>query len=181
MAGKRHRPKVRKHLGKKNPKVDVVDEWETMDVDRDEQKAGIERRRKRWRQVETERLLEKAAEQAAIKHAEKMNPDRGREPNFLEKAWLRCDYVLSNVMEKNAYNFLENIRVKDPECYKRLYKIFMSKNMMSRIQAFVDFFAQGGEVPERIPLSEVVKHYRKIKGIRSKIKVVHKGEDDRDL
>ena len=47
----RARAKVRKHLGKKNPKVDVIDEWEHSDIDRDEQKVGMERRERRWKEI----------------------------------------------------------------------------------------------------------------------------------
>ena len=45
----RARAKIRKHLGKKNPKIDVMDEYEWADIDRDEQEAGLKRRERRAR------------------------------------------------------------------------------------------------------------------------------------
>ena len=174
MPSKRVRPKVR---GKK----DVVDEWEITDIDRNEQKMGLKRRAKRWREIETEKMLEKVAEKVAIKNAEKMNPDLRRPPNLIEEAWLRCDYCLSHFMQPPAYNFMENVRMNDPECYKALYKIFMSPNMMEHIGDWVNFFAAGQKVAGRIPLSEVYKHYRKIKGIKGKVVVKRKGKKDKEL
>jgi hypothetical protein len=150
-----------------------------MDIDRNEQKAGLKRRERRWKEIESELASARKAEKIAIKNAEKMG--NSREPNMIEQAWLRCDYVLSNLMEPKAYKFMELVRVKDPECYKRLYRIFMSKNTMHHIQYFVDYFASGGTTQEPIKFSSIIKEYRKIKGIKSKFTVKHKGEDDFDL
>lgn len=166
---------------KHDPKKGIIDEWEISDIDRDEQEKGLKRRKKRWKEIEHQQRLEKKATKLAIKNAEKMKPSGRRQPSMIEAAWLKCDYVLNNVMEKRAYDLMEFLRMKDPECYKALYKIFMSKNMMIRINFFVDFFAKGGEVPERVKLADVVKHYRKYKGIKSKIKVIRKGEDEYEL
>ena len=143
---KKTRPKVR---GKK----DVVDEWEIMDIDRDQQKAGLKRRERRWKQIEKERVLAKRAEKVAIEKAEKMGNVRNANP--IELAWLRCDFVLSNIMQIPAYNQMEYYREKDPECYKALYKIFMSPYMMKNIQYFVDYFDKGGVVKKKITLADV--------------------------
>lgn len=176
-SGKRskQRPKIR---GKR----DVVDEWEFCDIDRDEQKAGLKRREKRWREIQLDIEEKKELEKKAIENAEKfgrINPAGVITP--LQEAWLRCDYVLYNIMEKDAYNFLEHKRKNDPDCYKYLYKIFMSRYMMRNIEYFVQLFANDYKLPKRIPLSEIYKHYRKYKGIRPNIMVKHKGEKEKKL
>jgi len=171
---KKQRPKVR---GKK----DVVDEWETMDIDRDEQERGLKRRKRRWKEIEAHNRKIRALEKKALKKAQKIKPENYRQPTPIEAAWLRCDYVLSNIMDKKAYHFMEVAREKDVKCYKYLYKIFMSRNMMEHIQDFVIFFAKGGKSEELISFPTVIKHYRKYKGIKSNIKIAHKGEEEYDL
>lgn len=172
-------------MGKVRPKVrgkkDVVDEWEFADIDRAEQKIGLKRRARRWKMIEKARKDAIKAEKLAIKNAEKMNPDLRREPNELEKAWLRCDYVLSNVMQVPAYDMMEYLRINEPKTYKYLYKIFMSKYMMQNINQFVEYFAKGGKAKTMIKLSDIVKEYRKMKGIKSKIVIKRKNQEDIEL
>jgi hypothetical protein len=171
---KRVRPKVR---GKK----DVLDEWEVADIDRDQQKEGLKRRERRWKEIEREIKRQKMLEKKAIVNAGKMETVYGRQPTPLEEAWLRCDYVLFNIMTMAAYQMLEWIRVNDPKGYRYLYRTFMSKNMMDNIEYFVDFFAQGNTIPKKIPKHEVIRHYVKYKGYKGSVKVKHKGEEEYDL
>jgi len=182
MTNKRARPKVRKHLGKLNPKVDVVDEWEEGNIDRDEQKAGLERRERRWKEIQLAQKEEAKLNKKAMDNADKM--ERGnilRDPTPLELAWLRCDFILSHLMEQKAYEFMEYQRINDAEVYKQLYRKFMSRHMMLFAQAYMDFFAKGGKAPRIITFGEVVQAYKKIKGIKTKFKVIHKGEDEKEL
>lgn len=174
MPSKRVRPKVR---GKK----DVIDEWEFIDIDRDQQKAGLKRRAKRWKEIDRQIANNKKAEKIAIKNAEKMNPDLRRQPNAIESAWLRCDYVIYNIMQQPAYNQMEEFRTNDPKAYKALYKVFMSKYMMEHIQYFVDYFASGQVVKKKITLADIIKNYRKIRGIKAKIIIKRKGKKDIEL
>jgi len=171
----RQRPKVR---GKR----DVIDEWEWADIDRDEQKAGLKRREKRWKEINLEIKRQKNLEKKAISKAEKMEtPPRGRQPTELEAAWLRCDFILYNMMTQAAYATMEWLRLNDPDGYKHLYKTFMSRNMMENIQMYVDYFAQGGKVDMQVKKSDILRYYIKYKGYKPTIKVKHKGEKERDL
>jgi len=180
---KKVRPKHRKELSKPESETNIVDEWEFIDIDRDEQKRGLKRRDRRWKNMKLEEIRAKKAEKIAIKMAEKMKPvDPFRQPNEIELAWLRCDYVLWNIMETKAYAFMEHLRTTKPKAYKHLYKIFMSRNMMEHIQYFVDYFASGGITEERIKLSSVIKHYRKFQGEKvTNITIKRKNEEEREL
>jgi len=171
---KKARPKVRH-------KKDVLDEWEVADIDRDEQKAGLIRREKRWKMMELAQKYQQELEKKAIDEAEHMNRPRNQLLTPLQEAWLRCDYLLFNIMEKNAYAFMEYQRKNDPEIYKKLYRKFMSKNMMEHAQYYVDYFARGNKAPKLVMIGDVVKEYKKLKGIKSNIKIIHKGEDEREL
>lgn len=175
MAGKRARAKVR---GNKN----IYDEWEHGDIDRDDQKAGLKRRDRRWKQIELERKRQKALEKQAIDNIEKMDRgSKGRPLTELETAWLRCDFLLSNIMERKAYKFMEWQRVNDPDAYRRLYRKIMSRNMMEFAQEYVDYFAKGYKAPVTVSFPEIVRLYKKIKGIKTRIKLIHKGEDEYEL
>lgn len=175
MPNKRARPKVR---GNKN----VYDEWEHSDIDRDEQEAGLKRRERRWKEIELQQKEARKLEKKAIDEVEKMQRGtKGRALTPIEEAWLRCDYILSHLMDKKAYVFMEHARLKDPECYKYLYRLFMSPHMMHYAQRYVDFFAKGGVSPTQITFGNVIKQYRKYKGIRSKIKIKRKGEKEHEI
>ncbi len=175
MAGKKARAKVR---GNKN----VYDEWEHADIDRDEQSAGLKRRDKRWKEILIEQQKQRNLEKKALEDVGYQNRGyKGRPPTELETAWLRCDFILANIMDRKSYQFMEWQRVHDTDAYKRLYRHFVSKNMLQNMQQYVDYFAQGYKAPRLIPFPEVIKYYKKIKGIKSKMKVFHKGEDEYDL
>ena len=183
MPSKKGRPKVRGKMHKGRNKDDVYDEWEHGDIDRDEQTAGLKRRAKRWKEIELAQKNDTKLEQDALAKADKIGGKRSllRDPTPLEEAWLRCDFLLANMMIKQAYEFMEWQRLNDVDTYKRLYRVFMSKAMMQNAQLYVDYFAQGFTPPRLITYPEVIKAYKKIKGIRSKIKIVHKGEDEKEL
>ena len=163
-------------------KTEIVDEYDLADIDKDEQRAGLERRDKRWKEIKFAQKQERLLEKKAIDEVEKMERDiKGRTMTAIQEAWLRCDFLLSNIMEQKAYEFMEWQRLNDPECYKYLYKQSMSPYMMHYAQMYVDYFARGGEAPILISHGDIVKKYRKYKGIKTKFKIVHKGEEEHDL
>lgn len=170
MSYKRKRAKIRH-------KRDVLDEWEWADIDRDEQEAGLKRRAQRWKEIKREVERQKMLERKAVQDADKMprTAPRDRQPTPLEEAWLRCDYVLFNMMTMSAYQMMEWCRTNDVEAYKHLYKIFMSRNMMENIQTYVDFFAQGGKTDRKIKKEDVIRHYLRYKGYKPKIMVERDG------
>jgi len=175
MSWKKVSPKAR---GNKN----LFDEWEVADIDRDEQEAGLARRAKRWKEMEFGRKNKQNLEKIAIDNADKMVTKESlfKNPSPLKMAWLRCDFILSNIMEKQAYDFMEWQRVNDPTAYKVLYRKFVSPNMMMNAQAYVDYFAQGGKAPKTISYPEIVKAYRNYYGL-TRITVKHKDEEEYEL
>jgi hypothetical protein len=175
--------KAKKYLGKISPKIDVMDEWEVADIDRDEQVAGLKRRDRRYREIALEQKRQMQLEQKSLSVGDKMDRDHSllKEPTELEMAWIRCDYLLYNIMMPQAYEFMEYQRLNDTDTYKKLYRKFMSRYMMENAQIYVDFFAQGGKTNKHISFPDVVKEYKKIKGIQSKIAIVHKGEKEYEL
>ena len=171
---RRQRPKVR---GKKN----VLDERDWADIDRDEQKAGLKRRERRWKEIELEKKRRAQLEKKAIKNADKMvDRDRNRPLHPLEEAWIRCDFVLYHLMNPDVYTAMEWLRFNDLPMYQAMYKRFMPKQMMRDINECVEWFAKGGEV-RRISMTVFRKAYLKYKGYKPTVKVKHKGEKEYDL
>ncbi len=176
------RPKLRKELNKPESETKIIDEWEIADIDRDEQKEGLKRRERRWKEIELENIRQKKLRELAVKKAEKMDQKSVyREPNELEKAWLQCDYILWNIMQKPAYEFMEYHRTEYPDIYKKLYRVFISPYMMENAEFYVDYFANGGKLDKPITLATVIKEYKKIMGVRPEIRIIHKGEKERKL
>lgn len=180
MPNKRARPKVRKHLNKTNPKVDVYDEWEHGDRDRNETEQAMKFRARRWKEIELAQKQAAQLEQDALAEADKIGGKRSllADPTPIEEAWLRCDFLLAQIMERKAYEFMEWQRLNDVTTYKKLYRVFMSRAMMRHAQLYVDYFAKGGKSPINITFPDIIKAYKKIKGIKTKIKIAHKGEDE---
>lgn len=167
---------------KHNIKKGVIDEWEICDVDRDEVNAGQKRRARRWKEIKMQEQIARNLEKQAIKNAEKMKaPPVNRPPTPLEEAWLRCDYILWNIMTQQAYSFMEYQRKNDPDVYKYLYKVFMPQRVMQWAEKYVDLLANGHQFQKKVPLPDVINYYRRFKGIKNTITVKRKGQKDREL
>jgi hypothetical protein len=174
---KKTRPKVR---GKR----DVVDEYDLADIDRNEQKAGIKRRERRWKEIELKQKLKKAEIDNMLKKADKINPNIRQGLTPQQELWLQVDYCLAYLMEEKAHRFLDDIRIQgDIKTYNKLLNIFFSDVMRANLQNWLNYFdATGCRVPDPITLASVVREYRKIKGIKkTNIKIVRKGEKDKEL
>lgn len=174
MGNKRVRPKVR---GKR----DVLDEWEIEDIDRAEQKAGLKRREQRWKENELDELRFMKLQKALEKKKKALKGKKPRQPTEAEVGWLKCDYILHFIMEPKAYDFMYKFTTEDPECYKYLYRIFMSHYMIASADLWIRYFAAGNKPEKTITYGDVIKHYREYKGEKSTIKIKRKGEEEREL
>lgn len=182
MPNKKARPKVR---GKK----DVIDEWEICDIDRDEQQAGLARRERRWKEIQQEIESRRKLEKKALDNAERIDPVTNRDVEKvikhqltpIQEAWLRLDYILFNIMETKAYQFMEYQRLNDPECYKILFKKFISPNMMANVDYYIMYFASGKIAPKKATLADVIREYNRYYNIKPKFTIKHKGEEEKKL
>ena len=160
-------------------KKNVLNEWEFIDIDKDEHENLLKFRDRRWKEI---KLEEKQARELQERLAKKAKAEEKiREPTPADLMWLRADYVLSNTMEKKAYEFMYKLYLGDKNCYVYLFKIFVSKFRMDHIQWWVNFFASGNTVNKLIGYKDVIKHYREYKNIKTKITVKRKGEEDCEL
>ncbi|MBY8984530.1 MAG: hypothetical protein KGD65_05670 [Candidatus Lokiarchaeota archaeon] len=92
----------------------------------------------------------------------------------------KLEFVLKVVLAPEAYDYLSNIKMKDPNVYQAIYNELISADVIQNIDYLIAIIRQQGGVPRKIPLDIVIHLERKVKGIRSKIQVKH-GDDLMDL
>jgi DNA-binding TFAR19-related protein (PDSD5 family) len=83
----------------------------------------------------------------------------------------KIDFVLRAVMEPDAYNHLNKLRSTDPSVYQRIYGELVSQDVVQNIDYLIALIRQRGGVGRRIPLDVIIYLERKIKGVKSSIKV----------
>lgn len=92
----------------------------------------------------------------------------------------KLEFILKVVLAPEAYDYLSNIKMKDPNVYQAIYNELISADVIQNIDYLIAIIRQQGGVPRKIPLDIVIHLERKVKGIRSKIQVKH-GDDLMDL
>lgn len=83
----------------------------------------------------------------------------------------KIDFVLRAVMAPDAYNYLNKLKNTDPLIYQRIYGELVSPEVVQEIDYLVAVIRQRGAAARRIPLDAIIYLERKIKGIKSSIKV----------
>ena len=83
----------------------------------------------------------------------------------------KIDFVLRSVMAPDAYNYLNKLKSTDPLVYQRIYGELVSPEVIQEIDYLVAVIRQRGAALRRIPLDAIIYLERKIKGIKSSIKV----------
>ncbi|MFX1313190.1 MAG: hypothetical protein ACFFHD_11345 [Promethearchaeota archaeon] len=92
----------------------------------------------------------------------------------------KVEYILKVVLAPEAYNYLNNLKVKEPYVYKAIYNELISPDVLQNIDYLLMIIRQRGGIPKTIPLDVIMFLERKIKGIKSKIQV-KRGDDIMDL
>ncbi len=104
----------------------------------------------------------------AIIDAQKMQQvNQERAGNMYEK----IDFILRAVLHPSAYSHLNKLKNDEPEVYQRIYNELISPDVFESIDYLVAVVKQQGGVPRQIPLDAIIYIERKIKGIKSTIKV----------
>jgi len=95
--------------------------------------------------------------------------------------WDKIDYVLRVVLMPDAYSYLTNLKTNEPHVYQRIISELVSSDVTQNIDYLMALIAQQGGVARRIPLDIIIFLERKIKGIKSQIKVKQGDGDMMDL
>ncbi|MFW9826144.1 MAG: hypothetical protein ACFFEY_00815 [Candidatus Thorarchaeota archaeon] len=92
----------------------------------------------------------------------------------------KIDYILKVVLSQDAYNYLSNIKNREPNIYQFIYNELISPDVIQNIDYLLALIRSRGGVPRQIPLDAIIYLERKAKGIKSKIQV-QRGDDFMDL
>jgi len=104
----------------------------------------------------------------AIIDAQKMQQaNKERAGNMYEKV----DFILRAVLHPSAYAHLNKLKNDEPEVYQRIYNELISPDVFESLDYLVAVIKQQGGVPRQIPLDAIIYLERKVKGIKSTIKV----------
>ena len=104
----------------------------------------------------------------AIMDAKKMQQtNQERAGSIYEK----IDFILKAVLHPSAYSHLDKLKKDEPEVYQRIFNELISPDVFESLDYLVAVIKQQGGVPRQIPLDAIIYLERKIKGIKSTIKV----------
>jgi len=92
----------------------------------------------------------------------------------------KIEFILKVVLAPEAYNHLNNLKVRESNVYQAIYNELISPDVLQNIDYLLAIIRQRGGIPRRIPLDAIMFLERKIKGIKSKIQV-KRGDDIMDL
>ena len=92
----------------------------------------------------------------------------------------KIEFVLKVVLSPEAYNYLNNLRGKEPHVYQSIYNELISPDVIQNIDYLLAIIQQRGGIPKKIPLDAIIYLERKAKGVKSRIQV-KRGDDLMDL
>ena len=93
----------------------------------------------------------------------------------------KIDFILRAVLHPSAYSHLDKLKKNEPEVYQRVFNELISPDVYQSLDYLVAVIQQQGGVPRQIPLDAIIYLERKIKGIKSSIKVKRGDGDLMDL
>lgn len=104
----------------------------------------------------------------AIMDAQKMREStQKRQISIADK----INYVLQVVLDPNAYEYLNKLRMEEPRVFQGIYNELISPDVIQNIDLLISIIRRQGGVPRRIPLDAIIYLERQIKGIKGKIKI----------
>ncbi|TFG27947.1 MAG: hypothetical protein EU532_06330 [Promethearchaeota archaeon] len=95
--------------------------------------------------------------------------------------WEKLDYVLKAVMMPDAYAYLNQLKMNEPQVYNWIINELISPDVIENIDYLLAIISQRGGVARRIPKDAIILLERKAKGIKSKIQVKQGDGDMMDL
>lgn len=88
----------------------------------------------------------------------------------------KIEYVLMAVLAPDAYEHLNKLKESEPRVYHAIFNELITPDVIQSIDYLLNIIRSRGGVPRRIPRDVIIYLERKIKGIKSSIKVQRKDE-----
>lgn len=114
----------------------------------------------------------------ALMEAQKRNQSSQEKVSTI---WEKVDYILKSVLMPDAYTYLNQLKMNEPQVYNWIRNELISPDVIENIDYLLAIISQRGGVPRRIPKDVIILLERKAKGIKSKIQVKQGDGDIMDL
>ena len=88
----------------------------------------------------------------------------------------KLDNVLQAVLDPDAYAHLNQLKSKEPYVYQTIFNELITPEVIENIDYLLAVIRSRGGVQRRIPLDIIIFLERKVKGIKSTIRVQRKDE-----
>jgi len=95
----------------------------------------------------------------------------------------KMTWLLQQTLTAEAFEWLDSLREHDPACCNTIVRIIIDDEAMAAIDYIIRvvYAAGGPPADQRINLADLVKYWRKLKGIKSKIIVKDKDGNETSL
>ena len=114
---------------------------------------------------------------AMIDAQKQQQASQERAGNVYEKV----DFILRAVLHPSAYSHLNKLKNDEPVIYQRIFNELISPDVYQNLDYLIAVIRRQGGVPRQIPLDAIIYLERKIKGIKSSIKVKQGDGEAMDL
>ena len=170
-----------KYTGKrkgKRGKVEFIEDY----LGTEELSGTYEERAKTAKLLKQDRMLREARERKEDEYW-RLREERERklkqqidDVQKIQDVQNKLTYILWNSLEEDAYWYLDNLRITNPElCYKLVYCIIPPEEM-KMLDGYVSEIQKHGPPPEKVKLSYLIALEKAITGRETKIEVERDGE-----
>ncbi len=91
----------------------------------------------------------------------------------------KVDHVLKAVLTPDAYSYFNELKSKEPSIYQHIFNELISPDVIQNID-YLASIVSSQALAKRIPLDVIIMLERKIKGVKSTIRV-KRGDETLDL
>lgn len=88
----------------------------------------------------------------------------------------KLEYILKMVLAPDAWSYLENLKNTEPNVYQGIFNELITQEVVESADYLINIISSRGGVPRRISKDVIIFLERKVKGIKSSIRVQRNDE-----
>lgn len=141
-------------------------------------------RKRNWKKIKRKEKIKQAKLRKLSKLLKKKKKQEAKmTKKQVKEIFLKADWLLKQYCTQTAYNFLEFLRVNEPNTYKRIFSIIIEPQILGNIEKYVNMTwryirKKGGlSKDKKIKHTMILKYYRQITGRKPNISIKRKGMD----
>ena len=177
-------PRWKKTAKLKGKTVDFIEDLLPTSEDEEKLRETYKLRERQWKMIEKDKRdsIEQWKENYRKAKADELQKGlAGKEE--IEMFNLKMTWLLEQTLTPEAFEWLDALRLHDPICCDKIVRVIIDNEAMAALDHIIRVvYAAGGTPMEnRINLADLVKYWRKIKGISSRIMVKNKDGEEIQL